>query len=147
MAKKSTDKPKKTKTVEAKADKPKKRQLRPATTIREQSQKAQAAAGKPTKGHKVRHALAVPFRLIAKPFKALGKLMGKVKFFRLLGRILWPTYFRNSFRELRQVTWPDRKQTRQLTTAVIIFSLIFGVLIAIVDFGLDKVFKKVILQQ
>jgi preprotein translocase subunit SecE len=123
--------------------KPKKRQLRPATTVREQSQKATARAEKPKKGAKVGRILSAPFRLLAKPFKILGK----IKFFRTLGLILWPKYFRNSFRELRQVTWPNRKQTRQLTTAVIIFSVIFGVLIAIVDFGLDKLFKKVILQQ
>ncbi len=130
-------------TEDKKPAKSKKRQLRPAQTIREQSQKATAKSEKPSRKGKVGHVLAAPFRVLGKPFKVLGRF----KFFRVLGRILWPTYFRNSFRELRQVTWPDRKQSRQLTTAVIIFSVIFGVLIAIVDFGLDKVFKKVILKQ
>jgi preprotein translocase subunit SecE len=130
-------------TEEKKSSKPKKRQLRPAQTMREQSQKAIAKAEKPSRKSKVRKAVAAPFRVLGKPFKALGR----IKFFRIIGRILWPTYFRNSFRELRQVTWPNRKQSRQLTVAVIIFSVIFGVMIAIVDFGLDKVFKKVILKQ
>lgn len=73
---------------------------------------------------------------IWKPFKAVG---------RFLGRYLVPPYFKNSWRELKMVTWPDRKQTRQLTFAVIVFSVIFGVLVALLDYGLDKLFKKVIL--
>lgn len=120
-----------------------KRRLRPAQTVREQSQKAQERADKPTKKGKALRVIGTPFRVIAKPFKALGKF----KLFRALGRILLPTYFRNSWRELRQVTWPNRKQSRQLTFAVIIFSVIFGVLVAVVDMGLDKLFKKVILNQ
>lgn len=129
--------------AEAKKSTKKKRQLRPAQTMREQSQKATARAEKPSRKRKVVRVLGAPFRLIAQPFKPLGRL----KIFRFLGHILWPRYFRNAFRELRQVTWPNGKQSRQLTGAVIIFSVIFGVLIAIVDYGLDKVFKKVILKQ
>lgn len=134
---------KKSASSESSNDKPKKRQLRPAPTVREQSQKASARAEKPRRRSKARRVLGAPFRLAAKPFR----LLGKFKFFRVVGLILWPKYFRNSVHELRMVTWPDRKQTFRLTMAVIIFSIIFGVTIAIVDFGLDKVFKKVILQQ
>jgi preprotein translocase subunit SecE len=126
-----------------KKPKAKKRQLRPAQTVREQSQKATARAEKPSKKRAAARITAAPFRAIAKLFKPLGR----IKIFRIIGRILWPAYFRNSFRELRLVTWPNRKQSRQLTGAVIVFSLIFGILIAIVDFGLDKLFKKVILKQ
>jgi preprotein translocase subunit SecE len=72
-----------------------------------------------------------------KPFRFVG---------RFLGKYIIPPYFKNSWKELRMVTWPNRKQTRQLTFAVIIFSIIFGVLVAVVDFGLDKLFKKVILR-
>lgn len=127
-----------------KTDKPaKKRQLRPAQTMREQSQKAASRAEKPSRRSKVGRVVGAPFRVIAKPFKALGR----IKIFRIIGHILWPKYFRNSFRELRQVTWPNAKQSRQLTFAVVVFSIVFGVIIAVVDFGLDKVFKKVILKQ
>jgi preprotein translocase SecE subunit len=82
--------------------------------------------------------------------KVLGKVLGvieKLKPVHIVGLILVPPYFRNSWRELRQVTWPSRKETRQLTSAVLIFAIIFGVLIAITDYGLDKLFKKVILKQ
>lgn len=54
-------------------------------------------------------------------------------------------YFKGSWFELRQVRWPNRKQTWQLTLAVIAFSLLLGGLI----FGLDALFtwlfKEVIL--
>lgn len=65
---------------------------------------------------------------------------------RLIGRIIGFSYVRNSWRELQGVTWPTRREGRRLTTAVIIFSVIFGALIAIVDFGLDKLFKAVFLK-
>jgi preprotein translocase SecE subunit len=65
---------------------------------------------------------------------------------RFLGRILGLTYIRDSWRELRLVAWPTRTQSRQLTFAVIIFSVIFGGLIALVDLGLNKLFKEVLLK-
>jgi preprotein translocase SecE subunit len=73
---------------------------------------------------------------IWKPFKAAG---------RFLAKYLVPPYFKNSWRELKLVTWPNRKQTRQLTFAVIVFSIVFGAVVALLDYGLDKLFKKVIL--
>ncbi len=54
-----------------------------------------------------------------------------------------PKFLRNAWAEIRQVTWPGRTETRRLTTAVIIFSIIFGVSIALLDYGLDKLFKEV----
>jgi len=61
-------------------------------------------------------------------------------------RKLLPGYFRESWDELKQVAWPDRRTTVKLTTAVLIFAVVFGVLIAIVDWGLDKVFRSLLLQ-
>ena len=74
---------------------------------------------------------------IWKPFWATGRVIGKFFVFR---------YLRQSFRELRLVEWPNRRQTFQLTSAVILFSIIFGIVVAIFDFGLDKLFKQVILR-
>lgn len=62
-------------------------------------------------------------------------------------RWLIPRYFVNSWREVRQVTWPSRRETWRLTLAVFIFAIVFGALIAGVDKGLDLLFKKVILKQ
>ncbi len=42
-------------------------------------------------------------------------------------------YFKGAWYELRQVHWPDRKQTWGLTAAVIIFSAFFIVLIVLLD--------------
>src|ERR1700724_3520274 len=57
-----------------------------------------------------------------------------------IGRRIVPPYFRTSWHEPRQVPWPNHKQTRQLTSAVIIFAVVFGVLVAVFDYGLDKLF-------
>ena len=86
---------------------------------------------------------------IAAPFKWIGHQLaklGRFKVVRVIGQIVWPKYFRNSWKELRLVTWPNRRETWQLTLAVIIFSVIFGVIIAVVDFGLDKAFKQLIIK-
>ncbi len=56
-----------------------------------------------------------------------------------------PTYFIGAFKELRQVSWPGRKETTKLTIAVFIFAFTFGLIVAAVDYGLDQLFKKVIL--
>jgi len=123
---------------------PKKRIVKKAESVREQMENK---AGKPVP--QKHGALRLAGHYIAVPFKPIGKLLAKVgrlKPFRLLGHILLPTYLRNSWKELRQVTWPGRKESWQLTLAVILFAVIFGLLIAVVDFGLDKAFKQVLLK-
>lgn len=45
-------------------------------------------------------------------------------------------YFAGAWREVRQVRWPNRRQTWELTLAVILFSLLLGATI----FGLDALF-------
>lgn len=83
-----------------------------------------------------------PLRFILRPFKTRPvRFVG-----RFLASVLLLRYVRNSWKELRQVTWPNRKETRQLTTAVFLFAIVFGALVTVTDFGLDKVFKKVLLQ-
>jgi preprotein translocase SecE subunit len=79
--------------------------------------------------------------------KSGGKVpKGAGGLFGLLGKILVPPYIRNSWKELKQVTWPNWKQSRQLTFAVLVFAVIFGAAVAIVDFGLDKLFKHILLK-
>jgi len=65
---------------------------------------------------------------------------------RFIGKIVGFTYLRDSFKELRTVTWPTLRESTRLTGAVIIFSIIFGLFVALVDFGLDKVFKQILLK-
>ncbi len=59
--------------------------------------------------------------------------------FRALGR-----YFKGSWEELRQVRWPNRKQTWAMTLAVIIFSLAIGTLIFLLDAAFTLLFKRFI---
>lgn len=112
-----------------------KRRVRKSETIREQTSSSRDTKVTPKKGL-IRRSL----RVIFSPLKFLDKPL------RWLGRHLIPRYFRSAYAELKFVTWPDAKQSRQLTTAVILFAIVFGIFITIVDYGLDKVFKKVFLK-
>lgn len=128
--------------AETKPSKTTKRRLRPATTtVREKAEKAQTNTDKPARKQPVRKAATRASR----PFKRVGKAFDRQPF-RFIGRILYPRFLRNAIKELRLVTWPDRKQTRQLTFAVLMFAVVFGVTIAIVDYGLDKLFRAIILK-
>jgi preprotein translocase SecE subunit len=93
-------------------------------------------------------------RIIAIAFKPIGKFLYRiswplrlrpVRFIgRVLGRIFWPRYFRNAYKELRQVHWPSRRETWKLTFAVLIFAITFGGLAAGTDFVLDKVIRRIV---
>jgi preprotein translocase subunit SecE len=48
---------------------------------------------------------------------------------------------RDTRSELRKVTWPDRDTTRNLTLLVIGVSVILGLLLGGIDFGLLKLFE------
>ncbi|HET6924667.1 MAG TPA: preprotein translocase subunit SecE [Candidatus Saccharimonadales bacterium] len=136
----------------------KKRRLRaPAETVREKAEKAgaeaqaQAAQDNPHRLRKFFSFIFSPLRWLSHkpPLKQIGhglRWFFTRRFMRFLGRLLGLRYLRDSWRELKLVAWPSRRQSRQLTFAVIIFSVIFGGLIAIVDYGLDKLFKHIILK-
>lgn len=72
------------------------------------------------------------------PDNKIGRLMRRrVRFV--------PKYFREAWSELKQVTWPSRRETIKLSLAVFVFALIFGGLIWLVDYGLDNLFRKVLI--
>ncbi len=126
-----------------------KRTLKNPETFRERALKASDASAKPPAQHKVRKFFAKIFSPIVNTTNRLKK----VKFlkpvfaaFRIIGRIIWPKYFRTSLYELTKVTWPTWKMSLRLTYAVIVFSVIFGVTVAFVDWGLGKVFKHLLLK-
>ena len=48
------------------------------------------------------------------------------------------SYFTGSWTELTKVAWPTRKQTIQMTIAVIIITIFVGTLLGLFDFGLSK---------
>ncbi|QQS18297.1 preprotein translocase subunit SecE [Candidatus Saccharibacteria bacterium] len=79
------------------------------------------------------------------PLKHVGHLLrwiSQLPPFRLLWRVLGLTYIRASWKELRGVTWPTFRDSRRLTFRGNPFSIVFGLIIAVVDYGLDKVFKE-----
>ncbi len=100
----------------------------------------------------------LPARLVGKglawlahqpPLKQIGHSLRwffRLKVVRFAGRILGFSFIRSSWRELKYVTWPTKREGRRLTTAVILFSVVFGAIIAVVDYGLDKLFKQLLLK-
>jgi len=118
-------------------------------TVRELTQ-----SGSESPKPKKRSWLRVFFRTIAWPFvKVFG---ANTRLGRLLRRILrplsWllrklvPRYFVNSWRELKLVTWPGRRETWRLTAAVFVFAIVFGSMIYAVDLALDKLFRETVLK-
>lgn len=122
-----------------------KRRIRKVETVRDITAKSEQVK-KPSASKKIWRGFTAPVRWVGRGVASVGRKLNKIKVFRIIGLILWPPYFRNSWKELRQVTWPNGKQSRQLTIAVIIFATVFGLLVALLDFGLDKVFKQVLLK-
>lgn len=55
-------------------------------------------------------------------------------------------YFVNSWKELRQVTWPNRKTAWKLTFTVIMFSALFAVLTSSLDFGFERLAREIFLR-
>ena len=116
-------------------------------TVRERTKQA---SGKPERRLKIRRkrgsGSATRLRKISGkeynlplPKNRLGRLLSK------RGRLV-PRYFREAWAEIKQVTWPTR-QTVRLTTAVFIFALVFGTLVALLDIGLDKIFRELIIKR
>ena len=136
------------------SDKPKsKRRVKNPESFREQAIKASESSGQPSRrsklGQSFNRFLGPVFRPAGKGLKRVAKFKPVailLKGLKLIGKIIFPSYFRNSWRELRLVTWPNWQQSRQLTFAVLVFAVVFGATIALVDYGLDKVFKNILLK-
>lgn len=135
------------------AEKRTKRRVKDPETFRERALKATGSSDKPQSGHRAGRFIR---RLFSSIFAPIGRGLGFIFYrqpflilrrpLRLLGKILLLPYLKNSWQELRQVTWPSWQQSRQLTIAVILFAAVFGAAIAGVDWGLDKIFKHILLK-
>ncbi len=53
-------------------------------------------------------------------------------------------YIRNSWRELRQVRWPNRKATWKMVLAVIVYTLLFVVIITLLDVFFSWLFNLIL---
>lgn len=133
----------------------KKKPARKSTRVLKKTQTVRERAEKATEPKKVRR-INRAGRAAAKPFKAVHQI-GKKEFYlpmpqNKIGTFLnkrrspIPKYFRESWAEVRQVHWPDWRTTVRLTIAVFIFAILFGLLVAVTDYGLDKVLKQLILK-
>lgn len=98
-----------------------------------------------------------------KPLAGIGRIIAKI--FRPFGFVLWPfktrparaagrflakvlllNYIRSSWQELKQVQWPNRRQTTQLTFAVFAFAFALTGIVASADWILNKLFKELLLK-
>jgi len=126
-----------------------KRRVRKVATVRQKAEVASKASPKP---RKLKKSLVTASRPLVAVYhfgrKEYYLPLPDNKFWRFMNkrRHFFPRYFIQSFQELKKVTWPDRKQTTQLTIAVFVFALSFGVLVAITDYGLDRIFKRILLK-
>lgn len=137
----------------AESPKPKRRIVKNPETFRERAVKANEAGDKQSFVPRIASFI---WRIVKAIFRPIGrflrwffglKIMAPVRFIgRILGKVFFAKYFIESWDELRKVTWPNWKQSRQLTFAVLVFAVIFGVVIAIVDYGLDKIFRNILLK-
>src|SRR5581483_6968072 len=121
--------------------KPSKRRVKNPDSFREKALKAKAEEQQTN-----RSKLALVLKNALKPVVTVIRLFFKLKLVRLITKIIFPKYFRKSFTELKLVTWPTLKQSRQLTFAVIIFAVLFGASVALLDLGLDKIFRSILLK-
>jgi preprotein translocase SecE subunit len=90
---------------------------------------------------------SAPFKKLRLRDRQVTKTAARI--FRPLKKALsWivPRYFVNSWREVRKVVWPNRRETWRLTLAVFVFAVVFGAMVAGVDKGLDEIFKKLVLK-
>ena len=132
----------------SKTKKPKRR-LKAAPSLREQATKQEAKKAKPSKLKKFFGSkLFTPFREVGIVFQLVwrSKVFVPIRFIvRIIGKIIAPPYIRNSFKELKHVSWPGFVLSWKLTFAVIVFAICFGLLIAGLDFVFEKLFREVLL--
>jgi preprotein translocase SecE subunit len=120
-----------------------------APTVRERQEAAaiQGDIKKPRRISAAAKSAARPLKKLRlserRPVKVISRVLRPLK--RILNWLI-PRYFINSWREVRRVIWPSRRETWRLTLAVFVFAIIFGALVAGVDKGLDEIFKKVVLK-
>ena len=123
--------------------------VRKSVSQRDKAVKAQKKSDKP---HRVRRGLSAVKRPVAKIRRSAKQEYHLIRP-RESGLMGWltktrywtPRYFRDSFAELKLVSWPGRKETWKMVLAVFLFSAVVGIIISLVDYGLEKLFREVLL--
>ncbi len=57
-----------------------------------------------------------------------------------------PKYVRESWAEMKFVTWPTKSIAARLTVAVFVFAIIFTIFVQILDYGFNKLFKEILIR-
>jgi len=74
------------------------------------------------------------FNLVPMPKNKVGRILGK--------RVhIMPKFIRESWAELKLVTWSSRREAARLTMAVIIFAAIFAIFVQVLGILFDKLVK------
>ncbi len=125
------------------------KRVRKQETMREKTAKATKDTKSPRRIKRTASAVKRPVKAVVeagkKEYHLIPQSDSGVKGFLTKSRRVTPGYFRSSYKELKLVSWPNRKETWRLVFAVFIFATLFGLLITVVDFGLDKLFKQAFL--
>lgn len=122
----------KAETVRQRSDK----SIKKAATVGRTRKAASSAAGSVSKVRSV----------LKKEYSPIKSDKSKATVFLTKSRRGTPSYFVNSYRELKQVTWPTRRVALKLTFAVFMFSVVFASLIRAIDYGFERLFKDIILK-
>lgn len=123
----------------------KKSQNQKGETVKQKSQRLSARKPKTRRLKNATSAAATPLKSAFSKHYFLYNSKGKYGKFLNKPRRFTPKYFRESWAEIKLVTWPNRKETIKLTMAVVIFALIFGAFVGAIDYVFEKLFREVIL--
>lgn len=118
---KKEPRPAKTKTLAKTAQKPEKPQK-----LQKNSQKNAKNAETTIKTKQKSRKIFRPLALLGKPFVRFGR------------------YVRDSWREIRQVRWPNRKTTWKMVVAVLLYTAIFITIIMLLDAFFTFTFNKLL---
>jgi len=123
--------------------------VRKVETMRDKVAKSEDKADKPRRLKKTASAVKKPIQSVSgavkKEYHLITPQESGFKGFMTKSRRITPRYFREAYKELKLVTWPNRRETWRLMMAVFLFATVFGLLITVVDYGLDKLFKQAFL--
>lgn len=132
---------------EEKAKKAEEKAKKPKSSMRDSSAKSRAKAEKPKRVRKAAGAVKRPVSSVGAALTREYHIIKPKKEDKFLtkSRKFTPSYFRSAWAEMKFVTWPGRKETWRLVFAVFVFALVLGTLIAVLDYGLEKLLREVIL--
>lgn len=124
-----------------------KKEVKKPVSMRESAAKSREKASQPKRVRKAATAASKPLSKTAEVATKQRHVLPKsgTDSFWHRERSFAPTWFKNAWNELRQVTWPSRRETWRLVLAVFIFSALLSLFIALLDNALETIFRNVFL--